>query len=255
MHARLTIVGFGISLAALVVAAGCGNRDTPSPNPPDPPKLLLPEAKAVVAGNDLLEKLRQGGYILYFRHFHTDHTKWHEDPIKPHHAEMTMTEFRSTCDQQRPLTDFGRRRAKDVGELMRGLKIPIGKVLSSPYCRVVESATLLAGRAPDSTPYGLVHRGGKLTYETMAANVRPFLGDKPSPGTNTLIVAHRPQMDDIRFIEEGECFVLEPLGDGKFDLVATIYDSDWYEAQYNVAYLGLRGTQPGGDEPPRGVTK
>jgi phosphohistidine phosphatase SixA len=255
MHARLTVVRFGILLAAQLATVGCGNRDTPSPNPPDAPKLLLPEAEAILTGKDLLEKLRHGGYILYFRHFHTDHTRWHEDPIKPHHAEMTVADFRATCDQQRPLTEFGRRRAKDVGELLRGLKIPIGKVLASPYCRVVESAQLLAGRAPDSTPYGLVHRGGKLTYEMMAANVRPFLGEKPSPGTNTLIVAHRPQMDDIRFIEEGECFVLEPLGDGKFNLVATIYDSDWFEAQRNIDYLGLRGTQPGGDEPPRGVTK
>jgi phosphohistidine phosphatase SixA len=209
----------------------------------------------MVTGKELLERLRRGGYVLYFRHFHTDHTKWHEDPIKPRHAEMTVADFRATCDQQRPLTGYGRRRAKDVGEFIRALGIPIGKVLASPYCRVFESAELLAGRKPDDTPYELVHRGGGLTYETMAANVRPRLGEVPAPGTNTLIVAHRPQMDDIRFIEEGECFVLEPLGDGKFNLVATIYDSDWYEARFNVDYLGLRGTQPGGDAPPRGVTK
>jgi hypothetical protein len=62
-------------------------------------------------------------------------------------------------------------------------------------------------------------------------------------------------MDDTRFIEEGECFVLEPLGEGKFNLVGTIYDSDWYEAAFNPDYLGLRGMQPAGDVVPRGVTK
>ena len=139
--------------------------------------------------------------------------------------------------------------------MIRELGIPIGRVLSSPYCRAVESATLVAGRAPDATPYALVHRGGTLTYEMMDANVRPLLGEVPAPGTNTIIVAHRPQMDDVRFIEEGECFVLRPLGGGKFALVGTIYDSDWYEARLNVDYLGLRGRQPGGDEPPRGVTR
>jgi hypothetical protein len=120
---------------------------------------------------------------------------------------------------------------------------------------VVESAALLSGRQPDATPYELVHRGGGLTYEMMARNVRRYLGERPASGSNTLIVAHRPQMDDIRFIEEGECFVLEPLGGGKFNLVATIYDSDWYEARLDPEYLGLRGTQPGGDAPPRGVSK
>lgn len=242
-----------LATCGLVLCACGADGGTP---PAEAPKLLLPEGpKTMLTGRALLDELKGGGYILYFRHFHTDHTKWHEDPIKPKHAEMTVKDFRATCDQQRPLTAFGRRRAKDVGAFIRKHGIPIGKVLSSPYCRVVESATLLAGRQPDDTPYGLVHRGGELTYEIMAKNVRPFLGEVPTRGTNTIIVAHRPQMDDIRFIEEGECFVLEPLGDGKFNLVGTIYDSDWYEAEFNVDYLGLRGHQPGGDALPRGVSK
>ena len=217
------------------------------------PKLLLPEKEEFLTGKPLLDELRKGGYILYFRHFHTDHTKWHEDPIKPKHGEMTVKDFLASCDQQRALTDFGRRRAKDVGGFLRKLAIPIGAVYSSPYCRAVETATLLAGRKPDDTPYELLHPGGTLTYEMMAKNVRPYLGNIPKSGTNTILVAHRPQMDDIRFIEEGECFVLKPLGNGKFNMVGSIYDSDWYEAEFNVDYLGLRGRQPGGDTPPRGV--
>lgn len=219
------------------------------------PKLLAAEHRDLLTGRALIEELRKGGYILYFRHFHTDHTKWHEDPVKPKHAEMTVQDFLATCDQQRPLTDFGRRRASDVGTLLRKQDIPVGKVLASPYCRAVESATLVAGRAPDETTYALLHRGGGLTYEMMATNVRPLLGAIPDSGTNTILMGHRPQMDDIRLIEEGECFVLRPLGGGRFDLVGTIYDSDWFEAEFDPAYLGLRGQQPGGDEVPRGVTK
>lgn len=219
------------------------------------PKLLLAARTDIFTGQTLLDELRRGGLILYFRHFHTDHTKWHEDPIKPKHGAMSEKDFLTSCDQQRPLTHFGRRRARDIGALIREFRIPIGRVLSSPYCRAVESATLIAGREPDATPYALVHRGGGLTYEMMANNVRPLLSELPPPGANTIIVAHRPQMDDIRFIEEGECFVLRPLGDGRFSLVATIYDSDWYEARLDVDYLGLRGQQPGGDAPPRGVTR
>jgi hypothetical protein len=138
---------------------------------------------------------------------------------------------------------------------MKEQGIPIGRVLSSPYCRAVESATLLAGREPDETPYGLVHRGGTLTYEMMAANIRPYLGTPPAPGTNTVLVAHRPQMDEVGFIEEGQAFVLKPLGDGQFGVVGMIYDSDWYEAEFNLDYLGLRGTQPAADQLPRGVSQ
>lgn len=248
-------LGTALVASVLALTVWSARREQPRHEADPAPKLLLAEAKEIITGQALLDELRRGGYILFFRHFHTDHTRWHEDPIKVRHAEMTVKGFLASCDQQRPLTDFGRRRARDVGSFIRQLNIPIGKVLSSPYCRAVESATLLAARAPDETPYGLVHRGGHLTYEMMARNVRPYLGEIPKPGTNTLIVAHRPQMDDIRFIEEGECFVLKPLGNGKFNLVGTVYDSDWYEAQSDVQYLGLRGQQPGGDEPPRGVAK
>jgi phosphohistidine phosphatase SixA len=234
---------------ALVALVACRSVE------PEHPRLLLPEHRAPLTGTVLLSELRKGGYILYFRHFHTDHTRWHEDPIKSKHAEMKVRDFVESCDQQRPLTDFGRRRARDVGMFIRQQGIPIGKVRSSPYCRALETATLLAGRGPDDTTYALVHRGGGLTYEQMAQNVRPLLGAIPDSGTNTILVGHRPQMDDVRLIEEGECFVLKPLGEGRFDLVGTIYDSDWYEAAVDPAYLGLHGQQPGGDEVPRGVTK
>ena len=245
----------GVPDNARASAAPSAAQPAAKPAESTAPKLLLPEKQELLTGEALLKQLRAGGNVLYFRHFHTDHTKWHEDPIKPKHAEMTVKDFRETCDQQRPLTEYGRQRARDVGNLLRRLSIPIGKVYSSPYCRVVETATLLAGRAPDDTPYELVHRGGGLTYEMMAKNIRPYLGAIPAQGTNTVLVAHRPQMDDIRFMEEGEAYVLRPLGDGKFDLVGTIYDSDWFEATVDVKYLGLRGRQPGGDAPPRGVTK
>ena len=242
-------------LLLIAVSALYACSSEPVPPPTENRALLSPEARTLLSGMVLRDELRRGGYILYFRHFHTDHTKWHEDPIKPKHGEMTVQAFRETCDQQRPLTAFGRRRAADVGALMKKQGIPIGKVLSSPYCRAVESVTLLAGREPDKTPYELVHRGGTLTYEMMATNIRPHLGAIPAPGTNTLLVAHRPQMDEAGFIEEGQVFVLEPLGNGRFNLAAMIYDSDWYEAEFNLDYLGLRGMQPVGDELPRGVSR
>ena len=241
------------TIVAICVLCGCASEKAVPPA--EKPKLLSAHDRILLSGAILRDELRTGGYILYFRHFHTDHTKWHEDPIKPKHGEMSVEAFRQSCDQQRPLTSYGRRRAVDVGTLMKKHRIPLGKVLSSPYCRAVESATLLAGREPDETPYQLVHPGGTLTYEMVASNIRPYLSATPDVGTNTLLVSHRPQMDDVGFIEEGQAFVLKPLSDGQFNLVGIIYDSDWYEAEYNIVYLGLRGMQPAGDRLPRGVSR
>jgi len=227
-------------------------RDIPSDNRGERSnKLVVPLARNCITGETLLKALRGGGYIIFFRHFNTDTTKWLEDPIKSAHGEMSVADFKNSGAQQRHLTDFGRKRARDVGEIIRKLQIPIGKVESSPYIRAIDAATLLAGRAPDDTPYELVYRGGALSAAAMSKNLIPYLSTKPGAGTNTLIVAHKSQMDDVRFIEEGEAFVFEPLDNGQFNLIATIYATDWFEALFDVTYLGLRGRQPGVDNPLR----
>jgi phosphohistidine phosphatase SixA len=212
---------------------------------------VKPRKVDLFSGDDLLSALKKGGHVLYFRHFQSDHSVWHEDPIKPRQGEMTVQQIRGTCDEQRPLSEYGRKRARDVGNAMRKLAVPIGSVFSSPYCRVIESARLVAGRPPDATLYDLMHRGGNYTAEMMNRNIRPYLGQTPARGTNTLLMAHRPQMDSIKFIEEGEAFVFRPRGDETFDLVGAIYDSEWLEALVDPAYLGARAVQPGDDAPAR----
>lgn len=212
---------------------------------------IRPDKIDILTGRALSSELKKGGYILYFRHFQSDHRVWHEDPIKPKHAEMTVQQIAGSCEQQRPLSEYGRKRAEDVGVAMRKLGVPIGSVFCSPYCRVIESARLVAGRPPDATLYDLLHRGGRHTAEMQNRNLRPYLGQIPASGTNTVLMAHRPQMDAIKFIEEGECFVFRPKGGERFDLVGTIYDSEWLEALVSVDYLGAKAMQPGGDAPPR----
>ena len=212
---------------------------------------VKPDKIDILTGRALLSALKRGGYVVYFRHFQSDHSVWHEDPIKPKQAEMTVQQIRGTCDQQRPLSEYGRKRARDVGNAMRKLGVPIGSVFSSPYCRVIESARLVAGRPPDETLYDLMHRGGNYSAEMMNRNIRPYLGQIPARGTNTLLMAHRPQMDSIKFIEEGEAFVFRPKGGERFDLVGTIYDSEWMEALIDLEYLGAQAVQPGADAPPR----
>jgi phosphohistidine phosphatase SixA len=216
---------------------------------------VKPDKIDILTGNSLLSALKRGGYVLYFRHFQSDHSVWDEDPIKPKQAEMTVQQIRGSCDQQRPLSEYGRKRARDVGKAIRNLGVPIGSVFSSPYCRVIESALLVAGRPPNATLYDLMHRGGNYTAEMMNRNIRPYLAQIPAKGTNTLLVAHRPQMDSIKFIEEGECFVFRPTGGESFDLVGTIYDSEWMEALVDPAYLGARAAQPGEDAPARAANQ
>src|SRR5437763_387827 len=84
----------------------------------------------------LVQKLRQGGYVLYLRHASTDFSQ--------NDARMTSYE---DCTNQRNLTDKGRAEARALGEQLRRLAIPIGPVYASPFCRTMETARLAFGRA------------------------------------------------------------------------------------------------------------
>ena len=55
------------------------------------------------------------------------------------------------CSTQRNLTDEGRRDARRVGEDFRERAIGVEDVLSSPWCRCIETAKLAFGKAEAST--------------------------------------------------------------------------------------------------------
>lgn len=201
-------------------------------------KIVVPERIDLATGAELLEMLKRGGYVLYTRHFQTDHSKWHKDPIRHEHGERTLESYLD-CDQQRRLTEWGRTRARHVGKILRDYQVPIGKVYSSPYCRARQGVEALLGRKPDVLDKQLVYRGGSFTFEKMARAILPYLGRKPAPGTNDLVMAHRPQMDEIGRIGEGEMWVFEPLGGTRFALVGKIRDHEWFESLVDLNFLGL----------------
>lgn len=207
-------------------------------------KVVIPEKQELTSGEDLLAKLRAGGYVFYWRHFQSDHSKWHSDPIKPQHGELPLEAF-FDCSKQRPLSEWGKQRARHVGEIVRDLGIPIGKIRSSPYCRVVNGVKLMFLREPDELHRELIYRGGNYTQEIMSKNLLEHLGRKPEPGTNDVITAHRPQMDDIGTIREGEMWVFEPLGGERFNLVGMIKDNEWFESRADMQFLGAAGHKGG----------
>jgi hypothetical protein len=87
-------------------------------------------------GDSLLSQLRRGGVIIVIRHAATDRSQPDADPV----------DF-SDCSTQRNLTDEGRADARAIGAAFRELRIPVGTVWTSPYCRSRETAELAFGRA------------------------------------------------------------------------------------------------------------
>jgi len=88
------------------------------------------------ADEALWQAVRGGGHVLFIRHALT--TPGFGDPPG----------FKlQACATQRNLSVEGRAQARRLGEVLRAHKVPISEVLSSPWCRCVETAQLAFGRA------------------------------------------------------------------------------------------------------------
>ena len=164
--------------------------------------------------------LRGGGFILYFRHAATD--------FGQNDAQMTSFE---DCNTQRNLTDRGREDARAIGAAIRALRIPIGQVRASPYCRTVETAKLAFGRAEKSQAV----RGGPAQPDSPEryAALRKLLAQPPARGVNDVIVSHGNPFVALAgppYLAEGEAAVVAPVNDG-FRVVARIKVDEWAAAR------------------------
>ena len=175
----------------------------------------LPDPAYALGGAPLADALRKGGYVLYFRHTATDFSQ----------PDMAMTTYED-CGTQRNLSDEGRRQAREIGANFRELKIPVGDVLASPYCRTMEVARLAFDKAV-ATP---AVRGATVGGEAdRYADLRALLALPVSGGTNRVISGHGNPFRAIAgapHLSEGEMVVIRPLGD-KYAIVARVPYSAW----------------------------
>src|SRR5213593_1488089 len=190
-------------------------------------------AVALVAGSawsqtapsagDVLKLLRGGGYVIVFRHGATHTDQADTDPLNLDNRA-----------KQRQLNDKGRADAKVVGDVFRGAAIPIGKSYSSRFHRAVETARLIGGKEPQTTldisEGGLVVTPNENNRRTQA--LRALVATAPDPGTDTLIVTHKPNILDALGkdwfeIKEGEASIFKPEGNGKYSLVARVQIGQW----------------------------
>jgi phosphohistidine phosphatase SixA len=175
------------------------------------------QTTALLEGNALVEALRRGGYVLYLRHAATDFGQ----------NDEAMTDY-ANCAQQRNLTDGGRDDARAIGVAIKRLRIPVGPILASPFCRTRESALLVFGAPTVSNAV----RGGPGTDADgqRYAELRKLLSTPVATGSNLAIASHGNPFRAVAgtpYLQEGEMAVIEPRGNGEFRIVARITKSDW----------------------------
>ena len=173
-----------------------------------------------VSAAELLQELRKGGYILYFRHTATDFSN----------GDDAMTSFED-CASQRNLTEAGHAQARAIGEAIRALAIPVGEVIASPHCRTVETGMLIFGRAQKHNDV----RGGPGTASSpdRYAGLRELLSASSPAGTNLAISSHGNPFHAVAgapYLAEGEAAIVRPLGKD-FEVAARIRSEGWSALQ------------------------
>ena len=166
---------------------------------------------------ELLNRLREGGYVLYLRHTSTDFSQ----------NDSRMTSYED-CASQRNLTDRGRDEARAIGEHVKRLKIPIGEVLASPLCRTMETARLAFGKARPTNDV----RGGPARTDDSAryAPLQKLLSSAIPKGQNLVISSHGNPFHAVAgppYLAEGEIAVVRPEGEERFSVVARLRLDEW----------------------------
>ncbi|MFM8535645.1 MAG: histidine phosphatase family protein [Acidimicrobiia bacterium] len=146
----------------------------------------LVAARPALAADDpqkLIDELNKGGFIIYFRHGETGSQGADRAP------DM------ADCSTQRNLNDAGRAQVRQLGEDFRALGIPVGKVLSSAWCRCWQHAEAMFGKGgyQISELVSLARSYPAVTdadRELKKQQLRALLIEVPPAGRNTVLISH-----------------------------------------------------------------
>lgn len=126
------------------------------------------------------------------------------------------------CSTQRNLDERGRAQARAVGEAFRQHGVPVDKILSSPWCRCLETARLLALGPVESV---LVVASSDRSSPERLAQLKEMVGAWRGPGTLVLVTHAFTVQSLVGFLpEQGETVVVRPkTGDqAGIDLVGRV---------------------------------
>lgn len=171
-----------LSVAGLLIAAGPARAD---------------EAAAWAA-------LRSGGHVALMRH--TEAPGGAGDP-----PGFKLDD----CATQRNLSTKGRDDARAVGERLKAEGVPVGKVLSSPWCRSVDTARLMdVGPIEIAPTFGNAFVLGDQR-EALTEGARQVVQAWRGPGT-LLAVTHGANIQALTGVNpaQGEIVVVARSADG-----------------------------------------
>lgn len=174
--------------------------------------LLLLSPAAAADSEALWALLKGGGQVVLIRHAST------------HPGVGDPVGFRlDDCATQRNLSAAGREEARRIGAAFHARSIPVGRVLSSRWCRCLETARLAFG-AVEPWPALDSFFGDRSREPQQTQAVRALAGERP-PSGNLILVTHGFNIRALTGIlpAAGEMVILTPQGNGVFQVAAQLH--------------------------------
>jgi phosphohistidine phosphatase SixA len=183
--------------------------------------------KVIVSSRaDVLKPLQKGGYALVFRHAAAD--------IGSDIVNSTTPEWWKSCDSKlaRQLNDQGKKDATDIGKALRNLDIPVGRMLSSEYCRCYTTADLMGFSLPTQQSKDLTY----YVYDeaNRYANTMKLTSAQPIDAQNSVLVIHAgfsvvPMPAPLYDLAWGDAAVFKLTAGQSASYVTRILVKEWTE--------------------------
>lgn len=209
---RISCMAVSSAMAIALVWLACAGQALAEPG--------VPHSEHALKGAALVQALRQGGLVIYFRHADTG----------PAYQEQGVDLAR--CETQRNLNDKGRNEARDIGAQFRRFQVPVGEVRASEFCRCRETAELAFSKVlVDPVLTGVSRAPEAAAKRAQAtAGLKRLLAAKPAPGTNSVLVSHGYNLWDAEGFHlgtQGEAALYRPDARGGYVLLARLLPDEW----------------------------
>jgi phosphohistidine phosphatase SixA len=173
----------------------------------------LPHLQGAAEADALWNALRAGGQVVLLRHALT--TPGTGDPPA----------FKlGDCSTQRNLSNEGRAQAARIGETFEQRGATVGLVLSSQYCRCVDTAKLAFGTVREEPALNSIFKEAQQRDAQVAA-MNKLLSAAPEAGAgNTILVTHQVNITALTELVPamGEAVIVAPGGQDGFNVVGLL---------------------------------
>lgn len=161
-------------------------------------------ALPAAAQDNVWRRLEGGGHVLLLRHAATVPGIGDPPGFRP-----------GVCATQRNLSNDGKEDARRLGAAFRRHGVPVANVLSSHWCRCLDTARLAFGDVTPAAMLDSMFQDDKAGRQRKLAELRRYLAAFKGPG-NLVLVTHDVNIRALvgQYVNQGEMVVAVANADG-----------------------------------------